>query len=219
MAFRPQLFLLDEPLSNLDARLRLEARTFLKRLQTEVATTTVYVTHDQAEALALADRIAVMEAGRIRQLGTPAEVFKQPANLFVAGFIGSLRMNLLPATVAGDTLRVGESSVPVPPSAAGMVRDGDSVILGARPEFCSLAADGEDGIAGEVSILENLGTEYLVSVESGNVTVQLTVEEGAEPAVGERVRVRPTPQRALVYRAEDGNLAGSPAADRAAVEA
>jgi multiple sugar transport system ATP-binding protein len=219
MAFRPQLFLLDEPLSNLDARLRLEARTFLKRLQTEVATTTVYVTHDQAEALALADRIAVMESGQIRQLGTPTEVFKEPANLFVAGFIGSLRMNLLPATVAGDTVRVGAGSVPVPPSAAGRVRDGDEVVLGARPEFCSLAADGEDGIPGEVSILENLGTEYLVSVESGDVTVQLTVEEGEEPAVGDRVRVRPTPQRALVYRAEDGNLVGSPTADRAAVEA
>jgi multiple sugar transport system ATP-binding protein len=221
MAFRPQLFLLDEPLSNLDARLRLEARTFLKRLQTEVATTTVYVTHDQAEALALADRIAVMEAGRIRQLGTPAEVFKQPANLFVAGFIGSLRMNLLPATVVGDRLRVGEGSLSVPPSAVGNVGEGESVILGARPEFCSFAADGDgdDGIPGEVSILENLGTEYLVTVESGDISVQLTVEEGEEPAVGDRVRVWPTPQRALVYRADDGNLAGSPAAERTAVEA
>jgi multiple sugar transport system ATP-binding protein len=219
MAFRPQLFLLDEPLSNLDARLRLEARTFLKRLQTEVATTTVYVTHDQAEALALADRIAVMESGQIRQLGTPTEVFKRPANLFVAGFIGSLRMNLVPATVTGDALRVGDSAVPLPPSAAGQVHDGGSVILGARPEFCSLAADGEDGIAGEVSILENLGTEYLVTVEAGDVSVQVTVEEGEEPAVGDRVRVRPTLSRALVYRAEDGRLAGSPAAERAPVEA
>jgi multiple sugar transport system ATP-binding protein len=219
MAFRPQLFLLDEPLSNLDARLRLEARTFLKRLQTEVQTTTVYVTHDQAEALALADRIAVMEAGQIRQLGTPAEVFKRPANLFVAGFIGSLRMNLLPATVDGDRLRVGTGSVLVPPSAAGHVADGESVLLGARPEFCALARDGEDGIAGEVSILENLGTEYLVTVESGDVSVQVTVDEGEEPAVGDRVRVRPTPQRALVYRAEDGNLVGSPAEERAPVEA
>jgi multiple sugar transport system ATP-binding protein len=219
MAFRPQLFLLDEPLSNLDARLRLEARTFLKRLQTEVATTTVYVTHDQAEALALADRIAVMEAGQIRQLGTPAEVFKQPASLFVAGFIGSLRMNLLPATVSGENvLRIGESTVLAPPSAAGRVREGESVILGARPEFCSLAEDGEDGIAGEVSILENLGTDYLVTVEAGDVTVQLTVDEGEEPSVGDRVRVRPAPQRALVYRAQDGNLVGSPQAKPAPVE-
>jgi multiple sugar transport system ATP-binding protein len=219
MAFRPQIFLLDEPLSNLDARLRLEARSFLKRLQTEVATTTVYVTHDQAEALALADRIAVMEAGTIRQLGTPSEVFKQPANLFVAGFIGSLRMNLLPARVAGDALRVGDSTVALPPAAAGQVSDGEEVILGARPEFCSLAGDDGDGIAGEVTILENLGTEYLVTVEAGQVTVQLTVDEGDEPSVGAHVRVRPAPQRALVYRKEDGNLVGSPQAARTPVEA
>ena len=218
MAFRPQLFLLDEPLSNLDARLRLEARTFLKRLQTEVATTTVYVTHDQAEALALADRIAVMEAGRIRQLGTPTEVFRRPANLFVAGFIGSLRMNLLPAVVSDGALRIGDSSVSIPPSAARLVHAGESVLLGARPEFCSLAAESEDGIAGEVTILENLGTEYLVTVEAGEVAVQLTVEDGGEPSVGDRVRVRPSPQRALVYRAGDGNLVGSSAAGEAPVE-
>src|SRR6185312_2753209 len=100
----------------------------------------------------------------------------------------------------------------------GRVHDGEAVVVGARPEFCSLAADGEDGIPGEVSILENLGTEYLVSVESGDVTVQLTVEEGEEPAVGDRVRVRPAPQRALVYRAEDGNLVGTPVAEPAGVQ-
>ncbi|HEX7083709.1 MAG TPA: ABC transporter ATP-binding protein [Gaiellaceae bacterium] len=211
IAYRPQLFLLDEPLSNLDARLRLEARTFLKRLQNEVQTTTVYVTHDQAEALALADRIAVMEGGRIRQLGTPGEVFKRPANLFVAGFIGSLQMNLLPATVTGGALRVGGSAVPLPPTAAGHVRDGDEVILGARPEFAVVerGPDG-DGIAGTVAILENLGTEFLVTVEAEDgVTVQATVGEGEEPAEGEEVRVRPIEHRALVYRASDGELVGS----------
>jgi multiple sugar transport system ATP-binding protein len=213
MAFRPQLFLLDEPLSNLDARLRLEARTFLRRLQTEVATTTVYVTHDQAEALALADRIAVMEAGRIRQLGTPAEVFKRPANLFVAGFIGSLRMNLLPARVTEHRLLIGEASVPVPPSAAEHVQDGEEVVFGARPEFCSLTTDGEDGIRGEVTILENLGTEYLVTVEAGEILVQVTVDEGNEPAVGDGVCVRPALERALVYRADDGNLVGTPSSE------
>jgi multiple sugar transport system ATP-binding protein len=219
MAFRPQLFLLDEPLSNLDARLRLEARTFLKRLQTEVQTTTVYVTHDQAEALALADRIAVMESGRIRQLGTPAEVFKRPANLFVAGFIGSLRMNLLPATVGRDCLLVGGNVVALPPSAAGLVSEGEAVILGVRPEFCAPASDAaDDGIVGTVAILENLGTEYLLTVESGDVSVQLTVEEGKEPAVGTRIRVRPIAARALVYRAEDGDLVGSPRAAAASEE-
>jgi len=213
IAYRPQLFLLDEPLSNLDARLRLEARTFLKRLQNEVQTTTVYVTHDQAEALALADRIAVMDAGRIRQLGTPAEVFNRPANLFVAGFIGSLRMNLLAAVVTGDGLTVGGHAVPLPDSAAGLVAEGEEVILGARPEFADLSRelDGE-GVVGTVTILENLGTEYLVTAESDDVSVQVTVVEGEEPAVGDRVCVRPLPHRALLYRAADGELVGSPRA-------
>jgi multiple sugar transport system ATP-binding protein len=210
IAYRPQLFLLDEPLSNLDARLRLEARTFLKGLQNEVQTTTVYVTHDQAEALALADRIAVMEAGRIRQLGTPADVFKRPANLFVAGFIGSLRMNLLPATAVDGGLRVAGGTIAMPASAAGLVSDGEAVILGARPEFSVLErGDGGAGIMGTVTILENLGTDYLVTVEAGELSVQVTVEEGEEPAIGERVRVRPLEQRALVYRADDGELVGS----------
>jgi multiple sugar transport system ATP-binding protein len=211
IAYRPRLFLLDEPLSNLDARLRLEARTFLKRLHTEVQTTTVYVTHDQAEALALADRIAVMEAGKIRQLATPEEVFKRPANLFVAGFIGSLRMNLLPAKAIGGVLRVGDSTVQLPSSAEGLVADGENVILGSRPEFTTLeqGLDG-DGIVGTVSILENLGTEYLVTVESGDLSVQLTVDDGEEPAIGDRVRVRPIQHRALVYRAGDDGLVGSP---------
>ena len=160
-----------------------------------------------------------MEAGRIRQLGTPAEVFKRPANLFVAGFIGSLRMNLLPASVSGERLLIGETSVPVPPSAAGLVHDGEQVVFGARPEFCSLAAEGEDGVTGEVTILENLGIEYLVTVEAGEILAQVTVDEGNEPAVGERVCVRPMLERALVYRAEDGNLVGSPASEPMRAEA
>ncbi|MFD0479570.1 ABC transporter ATP-binding protein [Nonomuraea thailandensis] len=119
MATQAQAYLFDEPLSNLDARLRLEARTFLKKLQRELGVTTVFVTHDQAEALAMADRMAVMEAGHIRQIGTPAEVFQRPANTFVAGFIGSTPMNLLDGTVRGDTLEVAGCKIAVPASAGG----------------------------------------------------------------------------------------------------
>ena len=127
IAYRPQVFLFDEPLSNLDARLRLEARTFLKRLQGELGVTTVFVTHDQAEALAMADRMAVMEAGRIRQVGTPSDIFHRPANVFVANFIGSTPMNLLPArvasTTAGTHLLLGDVRLPVPAMAAGLLHD------------------------------------------------------------------------------------------------
>ena len=210
VASRPQLFLLDEPLSNLDARLRLEARTFLKELQKDVGVTTIYVTHDQAEALALADRLAVMDSGRIRQIGTPGEVFRHPANLFVAGFIGSTKMNLLPARVEDGRLRVASFTLPMPPSATAHVASGDDVVLGVRPEFATLSREERpDAIAGEVSILENLGTAHLVSVHAGELLVQATVDDGREPTVGERVWVAPGIERAMVYRPGDGELVGS----------
>ena len=121
IAMSAEVLLLDEPLSNLDARLRLEARTFLKRLQRDLGLTTVFVTHDQAEALALADRIAVMADGRIRQLGTPKEVFQRPADTFVANFIGSTPMNLLAGTVRDGRVEVAGTRL-APPAGAGTDR-------------------------------------------------------------------------------------------------
>jgi multiple sugar transport system ATP-binding protein len=219
IAYRPQVFLFDEPLSNLDARLRLEARSFLKRLQHELATTTVYVTHDQSEALALADRMAVMEAGRVRQLGTPVEVFRRPANLFVAGFIGSTPMNLLDATVDDGGLRVGRSRLPLPGAAEARLHAGDRVVVGVRPEYATLAAGERPGaIAGQVTLLESLGSAVLVSVEGDGVRAQVTVAEGRQPAVGDRAFLAPDPERLLVYRKDDGELvgAGEPAEGAAA---
>jgi multiple sugar transport system ATP-binding protein len=219
IAYRPQVFLFDEPLSNLDARLRLEARSFLKRLQHELGTTTVYVTHDQSEALALADRMAVMEAGRVRQLGTPVEVFRRPANLFVAGFIGSTPMNLLEATVEDGGLRVGRSRLPLPAAAGAHLAAGDKVVVGVRPEYATLAAEERPGaIAGQVTLLESLGSAFLVSVEGDGVRAQVTVPEGGQPAVGDRAFLVPDPGRLLVYRADDGELvgAGQPAESAAA---
>jgi multiple sugar transport system ATP-binding protein len=219
IAYRPQVFLFDEPLSNLDARLRLEARSFLKRLQHELGTTTVYVTHDQSEALALADRMAVMDAGRVRQLGTPVEVFRRPANLFVAGFIGSTPMNLLEATVDDGGLRVGRSRLPLPADAGPHLAAGDKVVVGVRPEYAELAPSERPGaLAGRVTLLESLGSAFLVSVESDGVRAQVTVPEGRQPAVGDHAFVVPDPERLLVYRADDGELvgAGQPAGDAAA---
>jgi multiple sugar transport system ATP-binding protein len=210
IAYRPQVFLFDEPLSNLDARLRLEARSFLKRLQHELGTTTVYVTHDQSEALALADRMAVMDAGRVRQLGTPVEVFRRPANLFVAGFIGSTPMNLLEATVDGGALRVGRSRLPVPATAGSHLDPGQEVVVGVRPEYAALAdGHGAGAIAGEVVLLESLGSAFLVSVEGDGTRVQVAVPEGRQPAVGDRTFVVPDPERLLVYRKDDGELVGA----------
>jgi multiple sugar transport system ATP-binding protein len=221
MAYTPQAFLLDEPLSNLDARLRLEARTFLKRLQRDLGITTVFVTHDQAEALALADRIAVMQGGRIRQVGTPVEVFRRPANTFVAGFIGSTPMNLLDATVAGDEVLVAGARVPLPGHARGFVADGDQVTFAVRPEYLDYSRESAGGaIPGEVVVVENLGSSSLVSLDlpDGAGTMQVVVQEGAEPEPGDHGWAVPRPDRALLYR--DGELVTSaPAADTPAAGA
>jgi multiple sugar transport system ATP-binding protein len=220
----PDAFLFDEPLSNLDARLRLEARTFLKRLQRDLGVTTVFVTHDQAEALALSDRMAVMDAGRIRQIGTPKEVFRRPASTFVAGFIGSTPMNLVPASVERDTLRVAGSLVAIPEPARSHVRDGERLVFAARPEYMSFSpTEVATGLPGTVVIVENLGVGSLVSLEVADDTiVQVTVPEDEEPEPGSRGWAVPAPQRVLLYRADDGELVGSgraPSAEPAPVGA
>jgi multiple sugar transport system ATP-binding protein len=190
IAYQPSVFLFDEPLSNLDARLRLEARTFLKRLQHELRVTTVFVTHDQAEALAMADTIAVMEAGHIRQIGSPSDVFHRPANVFVANFIGSTPMNLVPGSAFGSD----------------RVPEGDEVLIGFRPEYTKLEDNGRYALRGTVSIVENLGASMLVSVTCGDHSVQALVPEGEEPPVDTDVTVSPADRRVLRYRAADGEL-------------
>jgi len=211
IAYRPHVFLFDEPLSNLDARLRLEARTFLKQLQQELGVTTVYVTHDQAEALALADRMAVMEKGHIRQLDTPSNCFLRPANTFVAAFIGSTPMNLLPATVQDGGLEVAGRRLMIPEAIRAKVGVGDAVILGARPEYVSVSpTELPDSLAGTVRVLENLGVDSLITVEVGDLLVKATVPEEQVPAVGDRVWLAPDQRRLLAYRQDDGEQVGAP---------
>jgi multiple sugar transport system ATP-binding protein len=216
VAYRPGLFLFDEPLSNLDARLRLEARTFLKRLQNELGVTTIYVTHDQSEALALADRIAVMEFGHIRQLDTPAEVFQRPRSVFVASFIGSTPMNLLPASVGDGRLNLDGASLSIPGSAVDHVQTGDEVVVGFRPEHATLGAESsDDSLDGQVAVVELLGIDHLVTVERDGLSVKAITR--TPPQVGERVHVQVERSAALVYRSSDGGLVGTPALDAASV--
>jgi multiple sugar transport system ATP-binding protein len=210
MAARPQVFLLDEPLSNLDARLRLDARTFLKRLQRELGVTTVFVTHDQAEALAMADRMAVMDSGRIRQLGTPTEVFRRPASLFVASFIGSTPMNLVPGRVRGEQVVIAEeTTLPLPDGVRGAVAEGEEVVYGIRPEYLDFSLENTTDMskgtfAGRVAVVENLGSSSLVTLDIGGLLVHVVVGEGHEPGTGDHGRARPRTDRALLYR--DGVL-------------
>jgi multiple sugar transport system ATP-binding protein len=211
VASNPVVFLFDEPLSNLDARLRLEARTFLKRLQRELGVTTVFVTHDQAEALALADRIAVMRDGKILQLGTPRDVFANPANTFVAGFIGSTPMNLHPAVVRGSSVEVAGSTVPVPVAAKSAVRDGQEVVWGARPEYLRWSAsEVEGGVAGTVTVSESLGASVLVAMEADGGLIHFVVDEDDEPTVGTRGWAVARPERTLLFDAATEQLIGGP---------
>ncbi|GAA1591384.1 sn-glycerol-3-phosphate ABC transporter ATP-binding protein UgpC [Kribbella sancticallisti] len=206
IASEGKVLLLDEPLSNLDARLRLEARTFLKKLQRDLGITTVFVTHDQAEALALADRIAVMQSGKLRQLGSPREVFARPSNIFVANFIGSTPMNLLPGVVSdGGAVSLAGGSLP---AATGSVPAGAEVTVGVRPEYLTLSNGDVSGpaIRGSVVVTENLGTQSLVSVECDGELIGVTVPEEDEPKPGTPVALTASEQRVLLYDKESGEL-------------
>ncbi len=152
----PKAFLLDEPLSNLDAKLRVQMRAELKRLHQRLGVTTIYVTHDQVEAMTLGDRIAVLSDGRLQQLGAPQDVYDRPTNVFVAGFIGSPPMNLLRATAAGGRVVAGDLAIELPG-----VPDGE-VVIGLRPESIGPARDGLPQIAFEVDVVEPLGDEVVV---------------------------------------------------------
>lgn len=170
----PEVFLFDEPLSNLDAKLRTQMRTEIKKLHAKVQSTVIYVTHDQVEAMTLADRIVIMRDGYIEQVGTPEEVFKRPATRFVAGFIGSPPMNLEEAEIRGGrvTFKNGDA-LPVPPRFEGRVKEGDKVVFGLRPDdlfptghgLHSGAASAVHAADLKVSITEPLGNETLVFVE------------------------------------------------------
>jgi multiple sugar transport system ATP-binding protein len=190
---KPAVFLFDEPLSNLDATLRLQMRAEIARLQQRLGTTAIYVTHDQVEAMTMGSRIAVMKDGELMQLGTPLECYERPANLFVAGFLGSPAMNLVKATVAdgGATLAAGGFALPVPAElrAATYGRDGADLIVGVRPEHVRGPGEATRGaaarIAVRVEIVEPLGHEVVVHGRAGGDMIVAKAEPHAAPRLGE----------------------------------
>ncbi len=211
IATRPTVLLLDEPLSNLDARLRLEARSFLKELQQELGVTSVYVTHDQAEALALADRMAVMKDGRIQQIGTPREVFHAPSNTFVASFIGSHPMNLVHGVCRDGRAQVLGTSLALPAEARGLA-DGSRVVVGARPEYVDWAPDPQpDAIEAEVAVVENLGAGALVIARVGEEGFQCVADEDSIPQVGQRCWFTVPVHKTLIFDEGTGERVGAQA--------
>ncbi len=189
----PKVFLFDEPLSNLDAALRGQMRIELARLHEELAATMIYVTHDQVEAMTMADKIVVLNAGRVEQVGSPLELYHHPANMFVAGFIGSPRMNMLPVTVAGADGRGIEAVLPsgariVVPAEAGPVQPNGSLTIGIRPEV--LRIDPTGPIAGEVKLVERLGSLTLLHLGAEGIDDLIVQTEGVVGAdLHEQVRL------------------------------
>src|SRR5262245_24078757 len=182
----PQVFLFDEPLSNLDAKLRVQTRLEIQKLHRELGITSLFVTHDQVEAMTLAQRMIVMNAGRMEQIGTPEEVYVRPATTFVAGFIGSPPINLLKGTADGTQFSVG----PRRPLPARAPRHGE-LVLGLRPEHASLVPDGADGWPLRVEMIEMLGAERLVYGRIGDALFTVRLDGTlAPPKVGDVMAVR-----------------------------
>jgi sn-glycerol 3-phosphate transport system ATP-binding protein len=169
---QPQVFLFDEPLSNLDAKLRAQTRLEIQKLHRELAVTSLFVTHDQVEAMTLAERMIVMNAGRMEQIGTPEEVYQRPATTFVAGFIGSPPMNLLTGQAEGRRFNVAGPALELPADAP---RNGE-LILGLRPEHARLSAGGEAGWPMQVEMIEMLGAERLVYGRLGDTLFTVRIE-------------------------------------------
>jgi multiple sugar transport system ATP-binding protein len=198
----PQVFLFDEPLSNLDAKLRVQMRTEIKELHQRLKTTTIYVTHDQVEAMTMADKIVVMQAGRIEQVGAPLELFDRPANLFVAGFIGSPAMNMLKGRVRlGEKpgVDVGGTLLPFPGGPA--VSDGQEVIYGVRPEHIDLSPDG---FPARVSVVEPTGSETLVFLRFGESEIVALFRERHDFKPGDTLNLAPRTDLVHLFDAGTG---------------
>ena len=195
----PQVFLFDEPLSNLDAKLRVAMRTEIKELHQRLKTTSIYVTHDQIEAMTMADKIVVMRDGIVEQTGSPLELYDHPVNQFVAGFIGSPAMNFLPGIVKGGHVELEcGAKLPIPTNARAS--DGQKVVYGTRPEHIELAT-GNEGIATEVVVVEPTGADTQVFTKIAGVEVTSVFRERHDFKPGASIRLKPDPVRAHLFDA------------------
>ncbi|WP_134767785.1 sn-glycerol-3-phosphate ABC transporter ATP-binding protein UgpC [Nocardioides sp. 1609] len=202
----PQVFCMDEPLSNLDAKMRVQTRTDIARLQADLGVTTVYVTHDQVEAMTMGDRVAVMKDGLLQQVDTPLNLYDRPVNLFVAGFIGSPQMNLLEATAVDGRAAIGDYLVPVDPTAAQKMRG--AVTVGVRPESWRIVSDAEGGLPVRVTVVEELGADSFVYGTSGvegtpaNIIVRIAARDQVHR--GDVLHVTTDPADVHVFDTETG---------------
>jgi len=200
----PKAFLFDEPLSNLDARLRVKMRTEIKALHARLATTSIYVTHDQVEAMTMADRIVVMSNGNVEQIGTPLKIYDNPANTFVAEFIGSPGINLIEGTIRRTNDRLSVETVDgvhLPLADDKPLTDGKSIIYGIRPEHITL---GEGGFPGAIELIEPTGAETLLFSSVGGVELCVRSMERQNVRPGDTVRFKPDISQVLLFDSETG---------------
>lgn len=224
LARRPKIYLFDEPLSNLDAKLRVEMRTEMKLMHQRLKTTTVYVTHDQIEAMTLGDKVAVMKDGIIQQFGTPQQIYNDPANQFVASFIGSPPMNFIPVRLTKQDGRLlalldsGQARCELPLGLAAEEHEGREIILGIRPEQIALGTaegNGLPGIRAEVQVTEPTGPDLLVFVTLNQTKVCCRLAPDVACQVGDNLNLQFDPARVLLFDADSGerlHLASSAAA-------
>jgi multiple sugar transport system ATP-binding protein len=201
----PQVFLFDEPLSNLDAKLRVQMRTEIKELHQRLKTTSIYVTHDQIEAMTMADKIVVMRDGIVEQTGGPLELYDRPVNTFVAGFIGSPAMNMIPGTArkAGDAFNVQfADGITLPMPAGARAAEGQPVLYGLRPEHCALAAIG---LPVQVAVVEPTGADTQLYCRFNGQEVTATIGDRADCHPGDHVNLAPDLRRAHLFDAATGS--------------
>jgi multiple sugar transport system ATP-binding protein len=202
----PQVFCMDEPLSNLDAKMRVQTRTDIAKLQRDLGVTTVYVTHDQVEAMTMGDRVAVMKLGELQQVDTPLNLYDKPENLFVAGFIGSPQMNLMEGVAAGGEVKLGNYAVPVDREAASKMNG--RVTVGVRPENWRLVTAEEGGLPVDVTVVEELGADGFAYGTSGvegtphNIIIRVTGRDSVHK--GDTLYVTTDPSHVHVFDTETG---------------
>jgi len=202
----PQVFCMDEPLSNLDAKMRVQTRTDIAKLQADLGVTTVYVTHDQVEAMTMGDRVAVMKLGELMQVDTPLNLYDHPVNLFVAGFIGSPQMNLMEAHAKDGQAQIGEYLVPVDPTASKKMQG--NITVGVRPEAWRLVSENDGGMPVDVTVVEELGADGFVYGTSGvegtpsNIIVRVTGRDHVRK--GQTIYVTTDPKSVHVFDTDSG---------------
>jgi multiple sugar transport system ATP-binding protein len=206
----PKVFLMDEPLSNLDAKLRVSTRTQIAALQRRLGITTVYVTHDQTEAMTMGDRVAVLKDGLLQQNDTPLNLYDKPANLFVAGFIGSPAMNLLEGKVTNTGIDVGAYTVPLETSIRSKLGGESAVTVGIRPEAFRIVGDDENGLTVEVAVVEELGADAFLYGLLGNgeeeqKEIIARIDARRPPEKGVKVKLAADPERIHLFSTTTGD--------------